>query len=89
MGCSNSTPSKGNLNPLIKESLETVQEKQDVKQEDETLNIDITNLDYENMTEEEIMAIEMGNLSFFKKISAVDTTRDYTIIVDSSGLKFY
>ena len=42
----------------------------------------MSDIDVSNMTEEEIMKIELG---FFKKLKAVDTTRDYTIIVDMSG----
>ena len=38
-----------------------------------------------NMTDEQIAAIELGNTSFIKKLKSVDTTRDYTIIVDASG----
>ncbi len=32
--------------------------------------------------------MELGSLSFFQKIKGVDTTRDYTIIVDASGSMF-
>ena len=34
------------------------------------------------------LAMEIGSLSFFQKIKGVDTTRDYTIIVDASGSMF-
>ena len=39
---------------------------------------DISNIDVSKMTDDEIMAMELG---FFKKLNAVDTSRDYTIIV--------
>eukprot|EP00494_Astrolonche_serrata_P026086 UN26347 len=48
----------------------------------EKKGIDIHNLDYSKMTEEQIMAMELG---FFRRVAAVDTSRDYTIIVDKSG----
>lgn len=49
---------------------------------------DLSNLTPEqlaNMTDEEIAAIEMGSTAFFQAIKAVDTNRDYSIIVDASG----
>ncbi len=45
--------------------------------------IDLSGVDLTKLTDEEIDAIERG--TFFKKLKAVDTTRNYSIIVDRSG----
>ena len=42
----------------------------------------MSDIDVTKLTDEEIMKIELG---FFKRLKAVDTTRDYSIIVDMSG----
>ena len=44
--------------------------------------LDLSNIDASKLTEEEIERIELG---FFKKVKSVDTSRDYTVIVDMSG----
>lgn len=38
-----------------------------------------------NMSDEQIAAIELGNTAFMQALKHVDTTRDYSIIVDASG----
>lgn len=48
----------------------------------------LTMEDFQGMCDEEIMAIELGQKTFMKKMKEVDTTRDYTIIVDASGSMF-
>ena len=73
MGCASSSPSS-TANPLPAAPSKR--------------KIDITPEMLASMTEEEIMAMEMGSLNFFKKVKSVDTSRDYTIIVDASGSMF-
>ena len=45
--------------------------------------LDLSGVDLTKLTDEEIDAIENG--TFFKKLKEVDTSRDYSIIVDMSG----
>ncbi len=76
MGCASSSAASSTANPLPAISQPSKRK------------IDLTPEMIASMSEEEIMAMEMGNLNFFKKVNSVDTSRDYTIIVDASGSMF-
>mmetsp|Transcript_30305 Transcript_30305/g.41704 ORF Transcript_30305/g.41704 Transcript_30305/m.41704 type:complete len:322 (+) Transcript_30305:30-995(+) len=52
---------------------------------------DPMNVSYEKahtMTEEEIIAMELGNKTFMRKLQAVEKGRDYSIIIDASSSMF-
>ena len=52
---------------------------------------DLNNVPYGKahiMTEEEILAIELGHKTFIRKLQAVEKGRDYSIIIDASSSMF-
>jgi len=87
MGCASSSPASSTANPMPA-TTPVLKAVPSVKAQSSKKKIDLTPEMIASMTEEEIMAMEMGNLNFFQKVKSVDTTRDYTIIIDASGSMF-
>ena len=91
MGCGSSSAASSTANPMPSQptpSQPTPSQPTPLQPKSSKRKIDLTPEMIASMSEEEIMAMEMGNLNFFKKVNSVDTSRDYTIIVDASGSMF-